>query len=377
MTELRVILEQLVAPVPGGIGRYAEELTRELIRTAPDGSDVVGFVPSSPPDRYEELEARLPGLARLEKSALDRRMLAESWRRGLVGRAADGIVHTMSLMAPLSRHDRLHHPGRQIAVTIHDAIPWTHPETLTPRGVAWHRAMGSRAERFADAIVVPTHSVAAELTEHLDLGDRIRVIGGAVGSALRLPPDAAERADQLELPRRFVLSVGTLEPRKGLAPLIQALAELPRDVHLVVVGPTGWGGVSVEDAARTAGVEARVHAVGRLTDSDLAIALAAAEVVAVPSLTEGFGLPILEAFSFGTPVVHSDAPALVEVAGGAGLTVPLADAHGYPARLAEALGSVLEDASLAQRLGTLGRDRVRAFSWRDSAEKVWQLHADL
>ncbi|MGN6272322.1 MAG: glycosyltransferase family 4 protein [Protaetiibacter sp.] len=377
MSELRIVLEQLVAPVPGGIGRYAEELTRELIATAPAGSSVVGFVPASPPDRYDDLERRLPGLARLDKSVFDRRTLAELWRRGVVGSDARGMVHAMSLMAPMSRHDRLVQPGRQLVVTIHDAIPWTHPETLTRRGAVWHRAMGARAERFADAIVVPTHAVAAELGQHLALGERIRVIGGAVGSSLRLPPDAAERADSLKLPRRFVLSVGTLEPRKGILPLIRAMADLPREVHLVIVGPAGWGELSVEDAAAAAGVAERVHAAGRLSDADLAVALAAAEVVAVPSLTEGFGLPILEAFAFETPVVHSDAPALVEVAGGAGVVVPLADADGYPQRLTEALRTVLEDSALARRLGTLGRDRARAFSWRDSAEKVWQLHADL
>jgi glycosyltransferase involved in cell wall biosynthesis len=377
MSELRVILEQLVAPVPGGIGRYAEELTRELIATAPAGATVTGFVPSSPPDRYDDLQQRLPGLARLDKSALDRRTLAEAWRRGLVGGDARGMVHAMSLMAPMTRHDRVQQPGRQLAVTIHDAIPWTHPETLTRRGAAWHRAMGARAERYADAVVVPTHAVAAELSEHLALGDRLRVIGGAVGSTLRLPADAAERADALALPRRYVLSVGTLEPRKGIVPLIQAMSHLPDDVHLVVIGPPGWGELSVEAAAAETGVAERVHVAGRLPDGDLAVALAAAEAVAVPSVTEGFGLPVLEAFAFETPVVHSDAPALVEVAGDAGIAVPLADADGYPRRLAEALRAVLEDSVLARRLGTLGRDRARSYSWRDSAEKVWQLHADL
>ncbi|MFT4028587.1 MAG: glycosyltransferase family 1 protein [Protaetiibacter sp.] len=377
MTELRVILEQLVAPVPGGIGRYAEELTRQLIATAPPGAAVAGFVPASPPDRYEDLERRLPGLARLDKSALDRRALAEAWRRGLVGGVAGGMVHAMSLMAPMSRHDRAQHPGRQLVVTIHDAIPWTHPETLTRRGAAWHRAMGARAERYADAVVVPTHAVAEELGRHLMLGDRVRVIGGAVGSSLRLPHDASERAELLHLPRRYVLSVGTLEPRKGIVPLITALAELPQEVELVLVGPEGWGELSVAETAERAGVAERVHVMGRLSDADLAVALAAAEVVAVPSLAEGFGLPVLEAFAFETPVVHSDAPALVEIAGGAGVSVPRDDAEGYPHRLADAVRSVLDDEAFARRLGTLGRDRARAFSWRDSAEKVWQLHADL
>ena len=86
---------------------------------------------------------------------------------------------------------------------------------------------------------------------------------------------------------------------------------------------------------------------------------------------------MIEAFHFGTPVVHSDAPALIEVAGDAGVVVARADADGYPERLALAISHVVEDSALVERLGISGQDRAKAFSWRNSAEKVWQLHADL
>jgi len=379
MTTLRVIVDQIVAPVPGGIGRYAEELTRALITTAPRGSNVAGIVSASPEDDYDTIAERLPGLADLYKSPLARRELSAAWQHGFTRLPGSGMVHATSLLAPLRRHDRTTGKNEQIAVTIHDAVPWTHPETLTPRGVSWHKAMAKRAERYADAIVVDTHAVADELGGILDLGDRVRVIGAAVGSSLRLPDDAAERAERLELPRRYLLSVGTLEPRKGIEPLIRSLAlGLPDDVPLLIVGPAGWGGVDVDAVARDAGLaEGRVRALGRLSDPDLAVALSRASVFVFPSLAEGFGLPLLEAFSFGTPVVHSDDPALVENAAGAGIAVERADAEGYPARLAGAILEVLEDEGLAARLGVAGRDRVKAFSWRDSAEKVWQLHADL
>jgi glycosyltransferase involved in cell wall biosynthesis len=379
MTTLRVIVDQIVAPVPGGIGRYAEELTRALITTAPRGSNVAGIVSASPEDDYDTIAERLPGLADLYKSPLARRELSAAWQHGFTRLPGSGMVHATSLLAPLRRHDRTTGKNEQIAVTIHDAVPWTHPETLTPRGVSWHKAMAKRAERYADAIVVDTHAVADELGGILDLGDRVRVIGAAVGSSLRLPDDAAERAERLELPGRYLLSVGTLEPRKGIEPLIRSLAlGLPDDVPLLIVGPAGWGGVDVDAVARDAGLaEGRVRVLGRLSDPDLAVALSRASVFVFPSLAEGFGLPLLEAFSFGTPVVHSDDPALVENAAGAGIAVERADAEGYPARLAGAILEVLEDEGLAARLGVAGRDRVKAFSWRDSAEKVWQLHADL
>jgi glycosyltransferase involved in cell wall biosynthesis len=172
--------------------------------------------------------------------------------------------------------------------------------------------------------------------------------------------------------------VGTLEPRKGLEPLIKSLSSIPDDVQLLVVGPPGWGGVDVQEVARGAGlVEGRVRTLGKLSDADLAVVLDRAAVFVFPSLAEGFGLPLLEAFFFGTPVVHSDAPALVENSGGAGIPVARADPNHYPDRLAEAIRTVLEDSELAGRMSIAGRDRARAFSWRDSAEKVWQLHADL
>lgn len=379
MTSLRVILDQMVAPVPGGIGRYAEELTRELIATAPRGSRVAGFVASSPEGDYASIRERLPGLAALHKSALDRRQLALAWQHGFTPIPGEGLIHATSLLAPLTRHDRSTSPSTQIAVTIHDAVPWTHPETLTPRGVSWHRAMAKRAERYADAILVPTHAVADELADFLAIGERVRVIGGAVASSLRLPDDEDRVAERLELPERYLLAVGTLEPRKGLEPLVRALAlGIPDEVPLLVIGPGGWGGIDVDSVAAEAGLApGRVRVLGSVSDVDLAVALNRAAAFVYPSLAEGFGLPVIEAFSFGTPVIHSDAPAIVEVSAGAGIEVARADAHGYPARLAEAILGVLDDAELAGRLAVVGRDRAGAFSWRDSAEKVWQLHADL
>jgi glycosyltransferase involved in cell wall biosynthesis len=100
-------------------------------------------------------------------------------------------------------------------------------------------------------------------------------------------------------------------------------------------------------------------------------------VFAFPSVAEGFGLPVIEAFSLGTPVVHSDAAALVEVSAGAGLSVASAVADEYPDRLAATITRVVEDEGLARRLGFSGLDRAAAFSWTDAARQVWQLHADL
>jgi glycosyltransferase involved in cell wall biosynthesis len=371
-----VIIDQLAAPEPGGIGRYTEDLTRQLIATAPRDCDVEGIVSASPADVQDELKRRLPGLAGLQVSPLPRRELTRAWQLGLT--AVGGMVHAPSLLAPLRGHDRVN-DGHQVVVTIHDVAPWTHPETLAPQEVRWHRAMAKRARRHADAVVVPTHAVAEELTEYLDFGDRVRVIGGAVGERLVPPADPDARAEALGLPPHFLLAVGTLEPRKGIAPLIRALARPEtHDLPLLVVGPQGWRNLDLGSVAAEAGVRPdRVRSLGVLSDSDLALVLQRATVFVHPRLAEGFGLPVVEAFSFGTPVVHSDVPALVEVGASAGLVVEREDAAGYPERLATAIGQVLGDRGLRDRLSIAGSDRARAFSWRDSAERVWQLHADL
>ena len=374
-TTLRVIIDQMIAPVPGGIGRYTEELTRELIATAPAGCDVAGIVSSSSESDYTDVLDRLPGLTHLYKSALARRELTTAWQHGFTRLPGQGMLHSTSMMAPLNRHDRLN-LGDQVVVTIHDTVPWSNPETLTPHGVAWHKSMAKRAQRYADGIVVPTHAVAQQLSEIIDFGDRIRVIGGAVSPKLELPVDADTRAERLGLPARYAMAVGTLEPRKGLSRLIAAMASV--DLPLVIAGPAGWGGVDVAQLANDSGVSPeRILVLGFLTDADLATAMARATVFVYPSIAEGFGLPVLEAMHLGTPVIHTDVPALLEVAADAGVVVSLHDDDTFVERLAVEISRIAGDDALATRLGFTGQDRSSAFSWRNSAEKVWQLHANL
>lgn len=378
-TTLSVIIDPMASSGSHGIGRYTEELTRELIQVAPAGCDVVGIVSSITQDQVKNLEMLLPGIAGIQQSKLSKKATETLWRMGFGRIKGRGMVHSPSLLAPLSHHDRLNDEADQVVVTIHNAVPWTRPETL-PRNVAsWQRAMTKRAYRFADSVVVPSHAVAAQLGERFNFGDRLRVIGGAVSSKLHLPPDADARAARFDLPERYILSVGSLKPRKGMKELISSLAHQDAaDLPLLIVGPDSWNGESVASVAAEAGLpEGQVRTLGFLADADLAVVLDRATVFVFPSLAEGFGLPVIEAFHFGTPVVHSDDPAVLEVAAGAGITVERAEEEGYPGRLAAAIASVAHNPSLAERLKFTGLDRAGAFSWRDSAQKVWQLHADL
>ena len=376
-TTLRMVVDQMITPVPNGISRYAEELARALIQTAPRGCSVEGIVSALAPDKIALIEETLPGLTQLHRTTLPRRELAAAWQLGIVPTLGTGMIHSPSLLAPLRRHDR-EFDQTQIVVTIHDTLAWTDPKSLTPTNVAWHKAMAKRARKHADAIVVPTHAVAEQLGDILDFGDRVRVISGAVASGLALPADADERAASLDLPGEYMLTFGTLEPRRGLTALITGLGQPDApDLPLLVLGPDTWGELSLAAVADEAGLpEGRVRALGYLSDADLAVVLSRSSVFIYPSLHEGFGLPLVEAFTFGTPVVHSDDPALVEVAGGAGLAVERGK-KGYPERLVAAVTSVLGDSERADRMRIAGEDRARAFSWRDSAERVWTLHADL
>jgi glycosyltransferase involved in cell wall biosynthesis len=374
MTTLRVILDEMSED--GSVARYTEELTREIIRTAPRGCYVEGFVSASTEPEYAHILERLPGLQELHKSPLARRELRAAWQHGFTRLPGSGMVHAPSPLAPLSRHDRLN-DGDQVVVTFHDALAWTHPDSLSPRTVAWYKGMAKRAEKYADAIVAPSHAVADQLTEFAGFGDRIRVISGAPSSTLKVGPDASERATRLGLPDRYVLASGSLESRRGIDQLMLGMTRVDGGVQLLLVGP------SADDPALAALISEatipanRVLGLGRLTDDDLAVVISRAAVFAYPNLEEGFGMPMLEAFALGTPVVHSDAPALLELSAGAGIAVARDDEAGYSERLADAINSVLADADLAQRLKYEGLDRARMFSWRSAAESVWQLHADL
>lgn len=370
MTTLTVVVDELLART--GTGRYTEELTRALIATAPRGITVDAFVAASTEEEYDQIRAALPGLQRLHKSALALRELRSAWQHGFTRIPGGGMLHAPSLLAPLARHDRVN-DGTQIVVTLHDLVAWTSPDSLSTREVGWAKAMLRRAHRYADAIVVPTHSMADRLGEFARFGDRVRVIGGAPSASLAAQPDAAQHAEQLGLPERYVLAVGDLTPRRGIDRLIPAMASV--EVPLLIAGVPD-DDQRLRDLSRDL-PEGRVRGMGFPADADLAALMDHAAVFVQPSLETGFGLPMVEAFALGTPVIHSDAPALTEVSASAGLEIALEPLEGYPDRLADAIRSLLEDRQLAERVGIAGLDRSRVFSWRSSAEKVWQLHADL
>ena len=381
MVTLNFVLDQLLAEVPGGIGRYSENLAREVIRRAPEGVGVTGLVAKASEDELDMLHAKFPGIEELRPSRMSRKALAKAWSHGMfTGAFGGGLIHSPSLFAPL--HAPSSGEVNQTVVTVHDTVPWTHPETLTPNGVRWHKAQLKRAWQFASAVVTPTHAVADQIQQIHNFGDRIRVVPGAASSDVQLPQDEARIAEIVErfaLPNQFILAVGTLEPRKGIDRLIQAMADPAlQGAMLIHAGPSGWGDVSIESLCASAAVDPRrVRSLGFVSNEELAVLYDRATVFCMPSLDEGFGLPLLEAFDAGTPAVHTTVPALLEVAGDATLAVSLDDPSTFVSRLARALANVLSDAELRDALALAARDRAPLYSWEYSADLVWRIHADL
>jgi glycosyltransferase involved in cell wall biosynthesis len=362
---LGFLLEQVLGTVPGGTGRYASELAGALAAEAPAEATVTGWTAW-----HRDLSAaEVPGVAGPRRLLLPRRALTLAWERGRGPRPRGvDVLHAPTPLAPPRR-------STPLVVTVHDAVPWTHPETLTPRGVAWHRAVIDRAAREADALVVPTQAVADELARHVTPARPVHVVGEGVSGRLAVPVDADARSAALGLPDGpYLVTLATIEPRKGLDVLLDALARpAAPPVPLLVVGQPGWGGVDVAARAAALRLHDRVRLLGRLPDSDLAIVLTRATALVAPSRAEGFGLPVLEAMAAGVPVVSSDAPALVEVGGGATVTVPVGDA----AALSDALAEVVRSEPLRARLTEAGRTRAGEFSWSEAARRLWTIYRGL
>jgi glycosyltransferase involved in cell wall biosynthesis len=369
---LGLVVDQLFAPVPGGAGRYAGELASALSLTSPAESSVQNWSAWHGPRPWSAGPAPKPsasnGTSGFRQLPVGSKVLSRMWERGLgpAPRDAD-VVHATTLLLPPKRRVPL-------VVTIHDVVPWTHPDTLTPRGIGFHRRMGARAAREADLIVTPTVAVADQVRDILSPGADVVAVHPGFSSNLTIPADAPARRVRHVGEDGYLLFVGTSEPRKGLDTLLDALSEPALLGHsLVVVGPKGWGGVDVGQDARARGVGDRVTVTGHLHDADLAALYAGAGLVVMPSRAEGFGLPVLEAMALGVPVVTSDDPAMREVGGGATQLFPIGD----PAALSAAIARVLGDAALRAQMIESGRARARDFDWLDSARTLWDLYARL
>lgn len=370
---LRVMLDQVAAPVDPFLAEASRELARALVTGAPDGCEVEAIAPAGGTGDL----GSVPGLAGVRRTALARRELATALQLGVATGIGGGMIHSPTLFAPLVRHDRVH-DNDQTVVTVWDPRPWEAPDELPRASAAWHRAMLKRAARHADAVVVPTYALAERLAAVAKLGDRVRVIAGAAPAGFAVPSDEVGRRRDLGLPEGFVLLSAGPTGMDGVAAALAGVAASGIDLPVVVIDVAEGREPAVAELAEAAGVpERRVHARGSLDPHDRAAVLGAAVAFVAPSRRAAFPWRVVEALSLGVPVIASASPTHSEVVVDGGVLVPGTDAvilgEGIGAALAEGLAS----AAAAERLGVLAADRGRVFSWRSAAERVWELHANL
>jgi glycosyltransferase involved in cell wall biosynthesis len=245
-------------------------------------------------------------------------------------------------------------------------------------GVRHYAGQIEWAVRAADHISAVSNATRQDLIERLKVPpDKVTTIYNAANPVYLRSYDEAEISDTLaryDLPRDFILFVGTLEPRKNLPTLIRAFnimrEELAIDVPLVLAGDKGWIYEEIFATIEALNLSDNVRHIGGLTVEQLAHLYSAAGLLALPSFHEGFGLPVLEAMWCGCPVVVSNTTSLPEVAGGAGLLLPPDDVEAW----AEAMARTMTDNQLREEMVTKGHAQARRFSWRNAAEATLRLY---
>ena len=318
---LRVALD--VSPLRltrAGSARYIEGLRREL------------------PKHVELREQAWGGSGRATAALRDAVWYPLGLRRAT--RDAD-VLHCPTFRAPLGS-------SVPTVVTVLDLAVLRHPELFNRWNRVYSRLAVPRVVRAARRVIAISEFTKRELVELLGVDpDRVSVIG--------VPPLVEFVAEGPRAEGEYVLAVGTLEPRKNLERA--ADAALRAGVELRVVGARGWGGVSPNG----------VRWLGEVDDDELARLLRGARALVYPSLYEGFGIPILEAMSVGTPVVTSRGGATEEVAGGAAVLVDPLDAA--------SIAAGIDDAHRRRgELRVLGLARARSFSWDDVARRTVEVY---
>jgi alpha-1,3-rhamnosyl/mannosyltransferase len=256
---------------------------------------------------------------------------------------------------------------------VHDLLALRMPELFTA-GVRAHVRLSARFARRADRILTNSEWTRAEVIDLLGVAPE-RVVATPFGIAERFSPgepDPERLRARFGISGRYVLSVGTREPRKNLATVVEAFRRVDADngTQLVLVGGRGWLGDELDAALRASGD--RVVVTGFVDDAELVELYRGAACFAFPSLAEGFGFPPLEAMACAAPVISSDRGGLAEVAAGAALIVDPGDAEA----VADAMRRVLGDAALAQDLRRRGLERAAGFSWRRCAEQTARAYRD-
>lgn len=367
---LSTSLDVSAIPVrPAGAGRYVLELVRAL--GALDSIALTLLCRKGDSERW----GRLAPSSRLIDSVWAARPLRLAYEQGRLG----------SVIARLTDPEIAVHHGPHYTfprglgrigsvVTIHDLTFFDHPEWHVRSKVPFFQRAIRRAAAEADVIVCVSATTADRLGVLLAPRGLVMIAPHGVDHERFRPDPSPDRSDAALLEQagcpsglEFVLHLGTIEPRKGITPLVEAfdgIAEAHPNLELVLAGINGWGSAEVERAIAACGHRGRVRRLGYVHDDAVPALLRRARVVAYPSYEEGFGLPALEALACGALLVTTAGTAMADVAGPAAWTTPAGD----PVTLAAALDAALRasPSEISSRCAD-GLERAAAFTWERAA----------
>lgn len=365
---------------PTGVGEFCAGALTGL--AARRDVEVSGFAVSW--RRRKGIDVLVPDGVATAQRAMPARPLQWSWRHTdrpplewFIGRR--DVVHGSNFVVPPTAHAAR-------VVTVHDLTVVLYPELCDPPTLAYP-ALVRRAAAEGAWVHTPSQYVADEVVAELGVDpERVRAVHHGVPPVAD-QPDEADEADEadvadgagpLPLPqgcRRYVLAVGTVEPRKDYPGLVAAFDEIAggdAEVALVIAGADGWGAQRLSNAIAASPARHRIVRAGYLSPTALGRALRRAAVLAYPSRYEGFGFPPLQAMAVGVPVVATAAGAVPEVVGDAAVVVPPGDAEA----LAAGIQGVLAGGPEVDRLVARGHVRAGCFTWSACAEGLAELYRD-
>ncbi len=348
-----------------GISQYSQALLDAIGRIRPemDVTVVTGDKQWSPPTSMHVYRPHWPVRHPVARIA---------WEQGrlpfLLRTSGARLYHGLAFIVPLSTR---HIP---LVVTVHDLSFVHFPETLPPAKALYLKWLTRTSVRRAHHVIAVSESTRRDVIAWSGIPARkVSTVPNGVSPRFRpLPPDEVRAwREKKGLPARFILYVGTLQPRKNVDTLIRAYARWRGRARtspppLILAGAKGWYYEDLFRLTASLGLEEAVHFPGYIPPEELPYWYNAATLFAYPSLFEGFGLPVLEAMACGTPVVAAATSALPEVVGDGGLLLPPKDVDAW----AQALASLLSDPARRDELRGRGLQRAKRFSWERTARET-------
>lgn len=370
---MKIVLEvnPLALKQKTGVPYFIEALANALLgQTQNTLDEIILWGPNLERDPFPQWTHK-----KLQRGGIPREGRALLWRyfhRGGVPREAD--VYHLPFLAPIAPH----HQETRLITTIYD-LAFMHFPDIAPSSAVFRDQIECSILQAtqSDHILTISQATKRDLVVAFDVPpEKISVIYPGVQTEAPLENDPAGSAafKALQLPSRYVLFVGTWEPRKNLPLLLRAWAKLrPLDVALVLCGVKGWKFESVETLLDELQLHEDVQPLGYVAREAMPHLYAGAQCLAFPTLYEGFGLPVVEAMACGCPVLCSDSSSLPEAAGDAGWLLSPRDADLW----AEALQKILGDAGLRETMRQKGYKQAAKFSWDEAARQTLQIYRSL